>query len=72
MITENDRLPRTYKFTVETLYFINALAKLEKRSNTNLLELLVQKQALENNIKSSDKELNKFLKELNETRNNKK
>lgn len=72
MITKNDRLPRTYKFTVETLYFIDALAKLEKRSNTNLLELLVEMQARENNIKASDKELNKFLNELNETRNNKK
>jgi hypothetical protein len=72
MITENERLSRNYKFTVETLYFIDALAKLENRSNTNLLELLVQKQAKENNIKSSEKELRKFIDELNKTRNNKK
>lgn len=72
MITENDRLPRTYKFTIETLYFIDALAKLEKRSNTNLLELLVMNQALEKNINYSKKDLDKFINELNETRNNKK
>lgn len=70
--TESDKVPQYFKFSMETLYLMSILGKVENRSNTSLLEYLVKQKALEDNITASQKDISQFTKELNDKKINKK
>lgn len=70
--TESDKVPQYFKFSMETLYLMSILGKVENRSNTSLLEYLVKQKALEDNITVSQNDISEFTKELNDKKNNKK
>ena len=72
MKTENDRIPRTFKFTVRTLYYLKMLGIAHTRNHTSLIEFLVNENAKIHGITLTETKLIEFSKELEEKKNNKK